>query len=363
VKKNIHKFGGDPNKITIFGQSAGAASVRAMIASPKSIGKFAGAIPLSSLGGLNYGKAYSKYMTINEAMQTSGNAILAAANCQNATSRVGCLRSIPAYTLGGLGTTAASLVVDGTYLTSDELQLRGPRFPFQLLMGTTRDDGGAFIGYPKTTEPSAYLGTLNLDVPPSAVFPIPKVENETLAIFNMTSHLVTDAYFRCIDWATAYAALQNDRVESVYYYEFNRTYQLTNYPKLNVCEPPKTESHPFGDPDGEYFKCHSGELYYLFGNLAREGLPMRDDSDLPFEQFVVDTFSSFARTYNPNPDLAYLRARGYRSTIREIESSGLWEPARKGKITKRTLQWPSSQSSFHDALQCEYLGLPYSYYI
>jgi carboxylesterase type B len=50
VRKNIQDFGGDPNRITIFGQSAGAASVRAMLASPQSNGKFAAAIPQSNLG-------------------------------------------------------------------------------------------------------------------------------------------------------------------------------------------------------------------------------------------------------------------------------------------------------------------------
>lgn len=76
VRKNIKDFGGDPNKITIFGQSAGAGSVRALIASPKSIGKFAGAIPVSNLGGINYGTSYSKYYTIEEEMEVAGNAIL-----------------------------------------------------------------------------------------------------------------------------------------------------------------------------------------------------------------------------------------------------------------------------------------------
>ncbi|GKT95471.1 alpha/beta hydrolase [Colletotrichum tofieldiae] len=51
VREHIRDFGGDPNKITIFGQSAGAASVRAMMASPKASGKFAAAIPMSNLGG------------------------------------------------------------------------------------------------------------------------------------------------------------------------------------------------------------------------------------------------------------------------------------------------------------------------
>ena len=38
VKKNIDKFGGDPNKITIFGESAGAACVHYHLLSPLSRG-------------------------------------------------------------------------------------------------------------------------------------------------------------------------------------------------------------------------------------------------------------------------------------------------------------------------------------
>ncbi|KAI1347336.1 Alpha/Beta hydrolase protein [Xylaria sp. FL0043] len=363
VRNNIHKFGGDSDRITIFGQSAGAASVRAMIASPKALGKFTAAIPLSNLGGINYGTTYSKYMTIDEEVQNVGSAILASANCADAASQVDCLRSISASELSSLGTAASFLVVDGTYLVSDELDLsEGPRLRIHLMIGTVRDDGAAFIGYPTSTNQSAYLDSLGFDAPSSKLFPIPNIANKTLGLFNMTARLATDGIFRCIDQATAYAALSNERLDSLYYYEFNRTYQLTNYPQLNVCEPPKSASHPYGDPNGEYFKCHSGELYYLFGNLAREGLPMRDEHDLPFQQFVVDSFSSFARTYDPNPDLAYLRARGYVDTLREIERHGIWKPSTKRRMTKRILQWPSHESPFTELEQCQELGLSLDYY-
>ncbi|KAI1745734.1 Alpha/Beta hydrolase protein [Xylaria scruposa] len=363
VKSNIHKFGGDPARITIFGQSAGAASVRAMMASPKALGKFAAAIPLSNLGGINYGTSYSKYMTIEEEVKEVGNAILTSTNCTNAASQVDCLRSIPASELSSLGTTASSLVVDGTYLVSDELDLsKGSKFPFHLMMGTTRDDGAAFIGYPTNTNQSAYLSSLGFDAPSTKLFPIPNIANKTLGLFNMTARLATDGIFRCIDQATAYAALSNDRLGSIYYYEFNRTYQLTGYPQLDVCEPPKSTAYPLGDPNGEYFKCHSGELYYLFGNLAREGLPMRDEHDLPFQQFVVDSFSSFARTYDPNPDPAYLRARGYVNTLSEIGRIGIWKPATKHRMIKRVLQWPNTESLFTELEQCWGLGLSLDYY-
>ena len=50
VKENIAKFGGDPENITVFGQSAGAASVLAQICSPMNHGLFQKAIMQSGAG-------------------------------------------------------------------------------------------------------------------------------------------------------------------------------------------------------------------------------------------------------------------------------------------------------------------------
>lgn len=52
IKKNIAQFGGDPNKVTIFGESAGAACVHYLILSPLSQGLFQQAI-LQSGSALN----------------------------------------------------------------------------------------------------------------------------------------------------------------------------------------------------------------------------------------------------------------------------------------------------------------------
>ncbi|KAK8041979.1 cholinesterase-like protein [Apiospora rasikravindrae] len=368
VRENIKDFGGDRDRITIFGQSAGAGSVRALMASPKAVGKFAGAIPLSNLGGESKGTSFSKYYTIDQEMKAVGNDILSATNCKDAASRVDCLREVPAKTLASLDTVARYLVVDGTYLTSDKLQLHGPPLPVRLMMGLVRDDGAPFIGYPHTAKKSAYLESAGFSIPSPRLFPIPDMASQKLALFNMTSRLATDGIFRCIDQATVYAGLQNDRfaVPEVYFYEFNRTYQLRGWPvadrKIDLCDAPKTPARPHGDPDREYWKCHSGELYYVFGNLARQGLPLRDEHDLPFEQFVLDSFTSFARTYDPNPGMGFLRARGYENTIRQMQIAGRWVPATKDAMTARIMQWPSHQRPFRELPQCESLGLGLDYY-
>jgi carboxylesterase type B len=363
VRAHIADFGGDPDRITVFGQSAGAGSVRAMMASPKAVGKFANAIPLSNLGGINYGTTYSQYYTIAQEVAVAASAILNATNCTSAPSQVDCLRAVPATTLTSLSTVARYLVVDGTYLTSPQLSLTGPRLPFNLMMGTMRDDGAPFINYPTTTNATAYLSSSGFAPPPPSLFPIPSGPNATLNLYNMTSRLATDGIFRCVDEATVARGLETGRLgQEVYYYEFDRSYQTRGWPMTSVCDPPKTPDHPDGDPALPYFKCHSGELYYVFGNLAFQGLPERDGKDLPFERFVLDSFASFARTGNPNPDRGFLEARGFNGTAEEIEKAGQWKPARKGELSMRVLDWPSWQGGFREGSQCEGLGLGLGYY-
>ncbi|KAL2270352.1 hypothetical protein VTJ83DRAFT_2536 [Remersonia thermophila] len=370
VRANIRALGGDPDRVTVFGQSAGAGSVRALLASPKARGKFANAILLSNLGGIQYGATYSRYYTIDEQLDVVGRQLLANAGCAGARSQVDCLRALPAHQVVAAG-DARFLVVDGTYLTGPELDVSrsAPRDKVNVMLGITRDDGAPFIAFPGAGAPAAnrseYLTSVGLPVPPEALFAVEKTGNATLDLFNQASRIATDGVFRCIDQATTYAGLVNGRWDKVWYYEFDRTYQVKGWPQLDVCDAPVTETHPFGDPSKPYLKCHSGELLYVFGNLHREGFPMRDAGDLPFEQYVLDSFAAFARQGDPNPDRAFLRARGYDATLKIVEGrDGRWEPSTKRKLALRVLDWPRSRmSGFRDEKQCAALGLGLDYYL
>jgi len=370
VRENIKDFGGDPDRITVFGQSAGAGAARALIASPEAKGKFAAAIPLSNLGGLGYGTTYSKYFTISEAAERGGNALVEAANCTDTPSPVECLRGLPVDQVTSLNGDIRYLVVDGKYLTSDELPLSpGGAFDIQLMMGITAEDGGPFISFQQditAEEQEKWITSQGFPYPSSDLYPLAPLDNITMAVDWKGAQLATDAVFRCIDQATVNAALTNSLLPHVYYYEFDRTYQTPGWPKTDLCEP---QGRPDGDPSAPpgYLRCHSGELLYVFGNIAREGLPFRDNRDLAFEQLTLDMFASFARTYDPNPDEAFLEARGFESTLGAVRRTGRWEAAVDGDLKLRALDWPGEEGSqmegFRSAERCEWLELGLDYYL
>jgi carboxylesterase type B len=95
VKANIAAFGGDPNLITLIGQSAGAASVRQLLTSPPAIGRFTGAIIQSDPLGPGEFDVYTQIPTIEEAVAIT-EPVLNSTGCSNGTSQVRCLRSVNA---------------------------------------------------------------------------------------------------------------------------------------------------------------------------------------------------------------------------------------------------------------------------
>ncbi|OQO05525.1 hypothetical protein B0A48_09295 [Cryoendolithus antarcticus] len=379
VHSHIAAFGGDASRITIAGQSAGAASVRALLASPKAIGKYAAAVPQSNLAGEAYATTYGEWYNITEEVIVAADPVLNATGCLNATSQVNCLRALDPHAIANLTAVARFLVVDGTYLTTSELEVtgKGPTANVPVMMGIMRDDGAAFISYPMVNDTlTEFTTSQGLSVIPSVdiaslttIFPEPTSANATLNVFNTSALISTDAQFRCLDLASAYSAALHSVFPEIYFYEFNRSYQLSFYsPNAPVCVPAPSAEHPLGDPKNEYFKCHSGELYYVFGSLAFNGLAPRDDLDIPFEQFTLDTWASFVRTHNPNPDLAFLKAKGFTNTLNAIAASGSqWTPYTTQNQQTRVLEWPAFEASEWvfaggNEAQCDALGLPLNYY-
>jgi acetyl esterase/lipase len=95
LRAHVGAFGGDENRITIFGQSAGAASVRALLASPQAQTKFSGAIMQSTPQGLGSVSTYAKYLTIAEATNRT-KAVITEVGCGQLAgdALVACLRKV-----------------------------------------------------------------------------------------------------------------------------------------------------------------------------------------------------------------------------------------------------------------------------
>jgi hypothetical protein len=106
VKKNIAAFGGDSERVTIFGESAGGAAVRALLASPPARGLFHRAIMQSSPAGIAGDAPFAEYQTVSESAQIFGKRVLDETGCSNVKDWLGCLRAYDAVELAGLNTAA-----------------------------------------------------------------------------------------------------------------------------------------------------------------------------------------------------------------------------------------------------------------
>ena len=96
VQKNIHKFGGDPTKVTIFGQSAGSWSVIHHLFAPGSKGLFSGAIAQSgTILGINL-RAKS-----NQEAYDAGHSLANELLCLG-SNPLDCMQSRPASAIAAL---------------------------------------------------------------------------------------------------------------------------------------------------------------------------------------------------------------------------------------------------------------------
>jgi carboxylesterase type B len=110
LRNHIENFGGDPERITVYGQSAGAASVRALLsimATRSDIQKVAGAILMSNPDGLAYSSTFSQYYTLPQ-VSSLNKPILNETGCYNTdlSIQLACLRAHDPFTLTSSRTSA-----------------------------------------------------------------------------------------------------------------------------------------------------------------------------------------------------------------------------------------------------------------
>nr|AHW29554.1 acetylcholinesterase 2 [Cyrtorhinus lividipennis] len=157
IKENIHVFNGDPDLITLFGESAGGGSVSLHLISPVTRGLVRRGIMQS--GTIN---APWSYMTAERALEV-GKQLVGDCGCNvsqlaESPSRVmACLRGVDSKTIstmqwnsysGILGFPSAP-TIDGHFLPKDPMELlKEGDFPeTEILIGSNLDEGTYFLLY------------------------------------------------------------------------------------------------------------------------------------------------------------------------------------------------------------------------
>ena len=144
VKRNVEAFGGDPGRVTVFGQSAGAQSVLALMASPLAAGLFSGAVAQSPYGLPSHTRAKAR---------ATGAAIASATGLPGARAGIDALRRIPAARLAALEGKGLSLapgfVVGDEAVPAPLLEVfrNGREAAVPLVIGSNSDDASVALAF------------------------------------------------------------------------------------------------------------------------------------------------------------------------------------------------------------------------
>ncbi len=150
VRRNIASFGGDPDRVTIFGESGGGQSVYAQLASPLAAGMFRGAISESG-SYVEFQDYFSNIVTlvVGETQGTtavpSGAVIADSVGCTNQAAS--CLRAVPASTMVEAEPFPLYPFVDGTLLTQtmSAAFASGEFNQVPVISGTNHDEYRLFV--------------------------------------------------------------------------------------------------------------------------------------------------------------------------------------------------------------------------
>lgn len=277
VQRNIRVFGGDPARVMIFGQSAGAYNVCTILASPLAAGLFSRAA------------MHSGSCAIHSAAlaQTNAEALVTELGCAGAADFMGCLRALPPEALVladnaqpvGLGSFRMFPAVDGYVVTDLPIAIiqQNAHNAVPFLVGSNSEEyAHRFVGlsaaaYPATV--AALVGAANLNLV-LALYPLSDFPNPGAA----AAAVLGDRNITCP--ARLYATTMATRQSApVYRYFFRRMLSTS-----------------LREADGAY---HASELLYLFQHMDGQSFDANDD-DRTVQDRMLQYWTNFATSGDPN---------------------------------------------------------------
>ena len=280
IQKNIAAFGGNPEQVTIFGESAGGIAVSMLCASPQATGLFQGAI---SQSGGSFGPAQNQRSFPGENMKLLNDAERAGVAYQKrlGAASIAEMRKLPPEKIFSRGYDTSWPVVDGYVIAGDQYELysNGEYNDVDILVGYNSDEGLSF-GPPRSVE--QYVGGVNHRYGPFAeklLKAYPAGDGNVMP--KSTRDLMRDAAFgwHTWSWARLQARTGNSKV---YLYYFD---QHPDYPE--------------DSPQAGQGSPHGMDVAYVFQDLSPSD-PRTTSSDLVISDAMATYWTNFAKRGDPN---------------------------------------------------------------